>query len=124
MKSNVEIIKSNYEEHTKLFENLAPQFEWHEMEGFPYGGIYRTPQELTAGVFRHIENDWDGFEAIAEEFLTSGDQVVTLGHYRATSKKTGKSMKAIFAHVYTLRDGSIVKFRQFADSATFAQAMH
>ena len=123
MKSNIEIIKSNYEVHSKLFENLSPDFEWHEMDGFPYGGIYHSRQELMEGVFQHIENDWDGFEAVPHEFLLSGDHVVTLGHYRATFKKTGKSMNAAFAHVYTLSDGKIVKFRQFADSATFKQAM-
>lgn len=124
MKSNVEIVKSNYAEHSKLFDNLAPTFEWHEMEGFPYGGTYRSAQELVAGVFQHIETDWDKFEAVPSEFLPSGDKVVTIGHYRGIFRATGKSMQAAFAHVYTLRNGQIVDFRQFADSATFVQAMN
>ncbi len=123
MKSNLEIVKSNYEEHTKLFENLAPDVEWQEMEGFPYGGTYHGPQELIDGVFSKIDQDWDDFQAVAETFLESGNNVVTIGHYSGVFKKSGKAMKAVFAHVYTLRDGRIIKFRQFADSALFTQAM-
>lgn len=124
MKDNLEIVRSNYEGPHCLFANLATDVEWHEMEGFPYGGVYHGSEEIKKGVFEHIERDWKDFRAIPSEFLPAGDNVVTLGHYEGISTATGKSMKARFAHVYTLKDGKIVRFRQYADSALFAQTMN
>jgi ketosteroid isomerase-like protein len=68
-------------------------------------------------------NDWESFSATPDQFLPSGDHVTKLGHYSGVHKQTGKSMRAAFAHIYALRDGEIVKFQQYADSAKFAEAL-
>ena len=37
--------------------------------------------------------------------------------------KTGKSMRATFAHLYRLRDGKILSMEQYVDSAMVQQAI-
>ncbi len=37
-------------------------------------------------------------------------------------KATGRSYETEWAHVFTLREGKIVEFREFADSAAVAEA--
>lgn len=58
-----------------------------------------------------------------EEFVEEGDQVVSLGLYSGTRKETGKSFSAPYAHVWTLRDGKVVRFRQYTDTAVVQRAL-
>lgn len=51
-----------------------------------------------------------------EEFVASGDKVVALGSYRATIRETGKSATSDFAMVFTVRDGKIAAFKEYADT--------
>ena len=57
-----------------------------------------------------------------DEFHAAGDTVVVLGNYRWTVRKTGKPADADFVHVFTLKDGKVTAFREFTDTAQFAQA--
>ena len=59
----------------------------------------------------------------ASELIAGGDQVVALGRYSGTYRETGKPMHADFAHVWTLRDGKAVRFRQYFDSALVQDAL-
>jgi ketosteroid isomerase-like protein len=43
--------------------------------------------------------------------------------YSGTYAKTGKSMRATFAHLYRLKDGKIASMEQYVDSATVQLAM-
>ena len=56
------------------------------------------------------------------EFVAEGDQVVVLGDYAWTVKATGRPFKSNFAHVATVRDGKIVRFREYTDTAAGAAA--
>ena len=58
-----------------------------------------------------------------DEFLDAGDNIVALGHYSGKYKESGKSMKVPFAHVWTLRDGKIVKFVQYTDTLKVSEAL-
>ena len=122
--TNVELVKSIYEGKVELMKQLADEFEWHEMEGFPYGGIYRTVPSLVEGVFAKIGQDWDNFNASADSVEAVGeDSVLALGAYSGVSKRSGNTMHVAFAHVYKLQAGKIIIFRQYADSAKFIAAL-
>jgi uncharacterized protein len=56
-----------------------------------------------------------------KEFVASGDKVVALGHYTATTP-TGGSFDSDFAMVFTLRNGKVVRFQEFSDSAAINAA--
>jgi uncharacterized protein len=51
------------------------------------------------------------------------DRVFAIGTYSARAKATGKSFKAQFAHVWTLRDGSSSAFKQCADTVQLAKEL-
>jgi uncharacterized protein len=55
------------------------------------------------------------------EFVATGDKVVALGHYAATTS-AGGSFESDFAMVFTLRNGKVVRFQEFADSAAINEA--
>ncbi len=70
-----------------------------------------------------LATEWDGFQAVPEEFLDAGDTVVALGRYKATHKGTGVSMNAQFAHIWRVKNGKIVGFQQYTDTAQAARAV-
>ena len=97
---------------------LDAEIEWTEAERFPYyGGTWRGPQAVLDNLFAPLARDWDGFSAAAADFIAQGDRVVALGRYGGTYKRTGRSIEAAFAHVWTGREGKVVRFVQHTDTA-------
>ena len=103
--------------------SFDPGIVWYEAEGIAYadGNPYRGPQSVLEGVFMRLGRDWNDFRLSIGQIVDGGDVVVALGRYRATNKTTGKPLDAQFAHVWTFRDGKIVGFQQYADTAQFAR---
>ncbi|MBK9438114.1 MAG: nuclear transport factor 2 family protein [Chloracidobacterium sp.] len=100
-------------------ENIA----WTEAEGFMYGGTYVGPNAVLENVFMRLGTEWEGFSAVPHQVIDGGDSVVGLGTYSGKYLKTGKSMSVPFAHVWTLRDGKIVKFVQYTDTLVIANSI-
>ena len=97
--------------------------EWTEAEGFPYGGIYTGANAIVENIFMKLATEWENFTVVPDEFLDAGEHIVALGNYSGTYKATGKSMKVPFAHVWTLRDGKIVKFVQYTDTLKVSEVL-
>jgi ketosteroid isomerase-like protein len=95
---------------------LAPEISWRQTPGFPNAATFTTPDEMLAGVFGTLGEEWDGFKGVPSEFIVDGDRVVVLGVYSGTSKATGRSFEAPFAHVFWVRDGAIVEMQQYTDT--------
>lgn len=92
-----------------------------EAAGGPYGGVSVGPDSVLENVFMKMGAEWDGFAAIAEEFVADGDTVVALGEYSGTYKATGKSFKAPFAHVWKFVGNKVASFHQYTDTALHMQ---
>lgn len=124
MSQNLDIVKSTYEQGPPaLLAALAPDVEWTEAAGFPYGGTYRGADEIVRNVFARLGSEWEGFRPDVENFYDAGDTIIVTGFYRGTYKKTNRAMAASFAHVITLKDGGIVRFVQYVDSRKVWEAI-
>jgi ketosteroid isomerase-like protein len=126
--SNVDLIRGIYEAFGRgdvpaVLATLHPEVDWNETEGFPYAGKYVGPDAVLNGVIMRLGTEWDPFRAPPDELLDAGDKVVALGWYSGTYKRTGKSFRARFAHVWTVRDGKVVHFQQYADTAKVGEAL-
>ncbi len=100
---------------------LLGETDWHEAEGMPYGGRYTGFAEIAANVFGPIGNDVADFSAIPDEIVTvGGTRVAAFGHYRGTGAKG--ALDVPFAHIWTVTDGRMERFVQFADTHLFRQA--
>jgi ketosteroid isomerase-like protein len=98
--------------------------EWNEAENFIYadGNPYIGPQAVLGGVFTRVGAEWDGFSVIPEQMLAADDTVVCFGRYKGTYKSTATAVNAQFVHVFTFRDGKVVKFQQYTDTHQFQSA--
>ena len=52
---------------------LTPDAAWTEAEGFPYyGGTWRGPDAVRDNFLARLPQDWDGFAAVADDFVAEG----------------------------------------------------
>ena len=72
--------------------------------------------------FGQVAENLDFSDFTPREFCSSGDKVFVPGFYAATMRKSGKSAACEWVHVFTLRDGKVVRFREFTDTALLAEA--
>ena len=125
--TNGEIISGIYAAFAKgdvptVLGAMDPNIEWNEAEGFMYGGIYTGPNAIVENVFMKFATEWEGFTVVPDKIVDGGDgNVVSLGTYSGKYLKTGKSMSVPFAHAWELRDGKIVKMRQYLDTLVVAR---
>ena len=128
MTGNLDIIRATYEGSSEenarhLRAALAPEASWTEAAGFPYGGTYTGADEIFANVFQRLATEWIGYKAEVHTYLADGDRVAAFGVYSGRYAKTGKAMRATFAHLYRLEGGKILTMEQYVDSATVQEAL-
>lgn len=102
---------------------LDPDVEWIEAAGGPYGGTFRGPQAVVDGLFTRLGGEWTEFRVEPEEFIAAGEAVAVVVTYRGTYKATGRSMQARVVHVWHFREGRVVRWEQFADTAMINSAL-
>ena len=101
---------------------LAPDVRWEVVEGFPHSGVYQGPNGVF-DFFTRLFDDFEDWRTEPAEIFEVGDRVIGLGFYSARATATGKRFKARFAHVWTVRDGVIVRLQQCADTVQLAKAL-
>lgn len=119
--SNKDLVKGIYDAFAKgdvqaVLGAMDPMINWTEAEGFLYGGTYIGPDAVLANVFMKFATEWEGFSAVPGQFIEDGNTVVALGAYSGKYLATGKNMNVPFAHVWTVRDGKVVRFIQYTDT--------
>ena len=104
---------------------LDPQIVWTEAENFIYAdkNPYIGLDAVLNGVFARLGAEWDGFSAVPKEIVDAGDTVVGLGRYGGVYKASGAKVDAQFVHVLKFKDGKIVSFQQYTDTAQFKDAI-
>ncbi len=99
-------------------EDLA----WIQMPGFPGGGHHHGADAVIEGVFKKLGQLWASFRFDHDEMHEVADNgVLVIGIYQGTHQ-SGASFRATTAHFYQLKDGKILRFRQFTDTKLVADA--
>jgi len=85
---------------------------WDRFQG-PEGGI----AFFTAIAANETFSDFS-----VREIHDAGEVVTVLGHAAYALTKTGKAVDTDFIHLFRIRDGQAVSFREFSDTAQVAAA--
>jgi uncharacterized protein len=106
-----------------VLDGFAEDVEWviPGPADIPFAG-QRHGREQVAQFFRELEQAEEIQEFEPQEYIAQADKVVVLGHYRARIKSTGRTVEGDWAHVLTLKQGRVARFREFTDTATMAAA--
>jgi len=99
---------------------MAPDIEWIAMWHYKVDG--RGPERVAEGLFKPLMAEWSSFALVSTEFIADGDTVVSLGDFTGVHGATGKQVQARYAHVWTVKDGTITRFRQYIDTLAVAEA--
>ena len=123
---NLTLVKSLYDAFGRgdveaVLGMMAADLRWIAAEHSPYdrGTPYVGPQEVMQHIFARVATEWDGFAVVPTRFLDAGDTIIMEGRYAGVYKSTGRRTNAQVVHLWVVRDGKAVEFRQYADTAEF-----
>ena len=127
-RTNADVVQETYEAVGRgdipvVLDLLTDDVEW-TLQGpsaIPFAGT-RRGREGVAEFFSLVGENLEFQQFEPHEFVAQGDTVTVLGYERSLIKPTGRTLEQEWAHVYTLRDGKIAKFRAFEDTAAHVVA--
>jgi len=95
--------------------------------------IFEAPKTIPWSGNWHGHEGWSKFfETLAERadeitlqmepFAAQNDKVVTAGRYQATVKLTGRRIDSPLVHLWTIKDGMVVRCQELTNTAAEAAA--
>lgn len=126
--ANIELIRQVYDafingDSERLLSYLAQDIAWEEADvpGLPFAGK-RQGRENVADFFRMVAAAQQLRDFRPAEFIAQGERVVVLGHYEWTVRATGADWGSDWVHIFTVRDGKVVAFREQTDTHRAVEA--
>ncbi len=126
---NVTLVQSLYAAFGRgdiatIIAGLAPDVHWHvngRSTDFPAIGVWRGAAEVQK-FFQIVGENEEFSEFTPQEFYAVDDKVFALGRYAGTIRKTGRKIASDWLHVFTVKGGKVTGFKEFNDTAQFAEA--
>jgi ketosteroid isomerase-like protein len=87
----------------------------------PFAGKHRG-RDSVQRFFELAVQSIDVIQQTVHRYIAQRDQVAVLVLEHMRAKRTGKEYRTEAVHLYTLRDGRVVRFEEFADTAAQAAA--
>ncbi|MBV8926241.1 MAG: nuclear transport factor 2 family protein [Bradyrhizobium sp.] len=131
MTSNIEMTKKGYESFQRgdipalirdLLDDNCTWISPGPRDNLPWAGTFRGKPAI-ADFFTRIGENLEFTEFAPREMIEQGDTVVVLGTLAGRAKKTGKAIKNEWAHVFKFRQGKVVFFQEYVDTAADVLAM-
>jgi ketosteroid isomerase-like protein len=97
----------------RAFELLADEFEWHEPQRSLLGRSHRGAAEVRQALEIQLEV-FDEFHLEPEELHERGDRVAVRVRQRAGGGVSGAEVEIRIGHLWTVRDGRLVRLEVFA----------
>lgn len=123
IQQNKQLVTQGYEKFRAgdidgLLQLFAEDAEWIGMEVEPvsFSGDYHGRQGI-AQFFSDLSQAQEAESFEPREMIAEGDRVVVLGRAKWRVRATGKSYDEPWAHCFTIRDGKVVRFEQYYDTA-------
>jgi len=125
---NIKVVQEAYASFGRgdieaLLGSLDENVEWVlPGEGLiPQAGTYRGRDGVAR--FFQLLNETTEFAAFEpQEFLAQGDRVIALGTYKGKARATGRPFESSWAMSFLLRDGKVLKFREYTDTGAIGSA--
>jgi ketosteroid isomerase-like protein len=124
----VDVVKQAYGAFSRgdvpaVLDLVADQVDWRfwGASRLPYTGTCKTKGEVGRWFAAIAEvDDIKAFEP--REFIDGGDHVTVLGWERTAARPGGKVFETEWIHVFTVRDGKVVRFWGLYDTEASAAA--
>jgi ketosteroid isomerase-like protein len=102
---------------------IDDKVEWigPESDYIPFAGTHRGKDQV-AQFFSKLEEFEDTLKFEPQTFIAEGDKVAVTGEGSWRVKATGQTYDTPWAHIFTVRDGKIVRFEQHLHTAAAESA--
>jgi uncharacterized protein len=107
-----------------VIAGLASDVDWTvngRRKDYPMLGSWKG-QDGVQKFFEGLAEHEEAVEFTPLEFFGADDRVCVLGHYAWKIRKTGRPVASDWVHIFTVRNGKVVRFQEFNDTAQFAEA--
>ncbi|HZP69381.1 MAG TPA: nuclear transport factor 2 family protein [Pseudolabrys sp.] len=126
--ANISFVRSLYAafgrgDISAIVDAIAPNAAWEVVgreKDYPLFGARKGPAAVR-DFFKQVGENQERVSFTPRDFHAVGDMVLVLGHYTWMLRKTGRPVDTEWAHVFTVRSGKVAAFREFTDTAQFAQ---
>lgn len=129
---NVAVIDAMYQSFAQgdipaVLAAMHSDIVWNEAEGnaLAAGNPYIGPDAVLNGVFMSLGRDYDYFKLTGIELHEmSGNQVLATLRYKAKVKNNEALLDVQAAHLWTLKNGKVTAFQQYADTKQLDDALN
>ena len=125
---NIQIAKKAYADFSRgdipaVLDAMDVNVEWVTPDiGIRPGGTYQGKAGV-AQFFQQVNEAWEFQSFDAREYIASGDQIAVRGSYTSTSRDTGRTALCEWVMIWKLRDGKVVHFQEYTDTAALRDAL-
>jgi uncharacterized protein len=105
-----------------ILAQVAPGATWRQSKTLPWGGDYTGP-EGAAEFFLKLAAEMETTAFRAHENVEVGEEVFSFGYYEGKSLSTGKTAGAEWMFRWRVRDGKIVGYESYTDSAALLSVL-
>ena len=126
---NLDVIRRGYEAFGRgdintLLDSFDEQISWvtpgpRELKT----SGRRTGRQEVGEFFASVNELFDIQRFEPKEFIAQGDRVVVVGSETARARSTGNVVDVDWVHVFTMRNGKVVAFQEFFDTAAVVAAL-
>jgi ketosteroid isomerase-like protein len=118
MSSNVDVVNGAYANFASgdvpaVIAAVDEAVQWDSPGCLPQGGSFTGPAGV-GSFFEAVGANWQELKIDIKQLLDAGDEVVAIGRGQG-SLAGGDPAGYGFAHVFTIADGKIIRFREYAD---------
>jgi ketosteroid isomerase-like protein len=122
----LQVVRAAYEAYSRrdfggVFALLDPSITVRQTTLLPWGGEYHGHAGATE-FFRLLGTHTEG-TPVPTQFISAGDDVVAIGRLRGRARESGREFDVPIAHVWTVRDGRIVRFDAYVDTPPMLDAL-
>jgi uncharacterized protein len=124
--ANVDVVRKGYASYASgdvatIFALFDPEIEITQTTELPWGGHYKGHAEAK----QFFEKIFANVQAMPQpdSYISAGESVVAIGRLRGHAKQSGKLIDLAIAHVWTVRDGRIVRFDAYIDTPAMLAAL-
>lgn len=124
--TSVETVREVYEafgrrDLAKVFGLLSPEVEIVQSEELPWGGVYKG-HEGARVFFGRLGSAIDS-KLEFERMVCAGDRVAAVGWTHGTVRASGADFRVPVVHVWTVRDGAVVRAEFLIENAKMLEAL-
>jgi ketosteroid isomerase-like protein len=128
-RDNIETIEALYaafgrQDVDAVLALLADDVRWKHPRprDIPWGGS-RSGRDAVAGFFQAVGSHLEVERFVPQQWVVGDDRVIVLGTETMTTRQTGHTYDVDWVHAFQLRDGKVVAFEEYTDTATIVDAL-